>query len=485
MLGYRKRFALAGLATLVAIAVPATAFASAPNDSVGSSAARTDAAPRPSQGPGHGVIANLWSWNWNSIASECETVLGPAGYAAVWVAPPAESLAHPDGNWWDIYQPYSYELSGRFGDRAAFAAMTDACNDAGVEVYTDAVINHTAEVAGVGYNGTELTDKYDSAMYTRADYNVDACDHPISNWDDVWEVQHCELLSLPDLKTSSESVRATITGYLNTQLELGVSGFRVDAAKHMPADEIATIVDQLQPTYDGDEPFVFHEVFPGSVPSPDEYFGSGKVLDFSYADQVKAAFQSDIAQLEGFGSDGLLPAENSVSFVTNHDTERDGRHLSYRDGETTVLANIFQLAWKRTAPTIYAGFEFSDTDASPPADGDGFVTDTDCSAGWACLNRDPRIVGMVGWHNQVGDAEVTGFQSPQANLIGFGRGSAGFVAINNNEKEVAANFRTDVPDGTYCNVVDDCQTEVSVSGGTASLTLPAKSAIAFHPTAQP
>ncbi|MFD7877344.1 hypothetical protein ACFV5G_25120 [Streptomyces sp. NPDC059766] len=38
------------------------------------------------------VIANLWEWNWDSIASECTNVLGPAGYGAVQVAPPAESL---------------------------------------------------------------------------------------------------------------------------------------------------------------------------------------------------------------------------------------------------------------------------------------------------------------------------------------------------------------------------------------------------------
>jgi alpha-amylase len=438
------------------------------------------ATPTYAAAPEDGVIANLWSWNWRSVAAECTNVLGPAGYAAVWVAPPAESFAHPNGNWWDVYQPYSYQLNGRFGDQAEFTAMTGACNAAGVEVYTDAVVNHTADQTGVGYAGTVLSDEYESAMYTRADYNVDVCDHPIQNWDDVWEVQHCELLSLPDLKTSSESVRAELASYLNSQIELGVSGFRIDAAKHMPAGELAAIVDQLRPTHDGEAAFVFHEVFPGSVPAPDEYYGSGKVLDFFYADQVKAAFQSDITQLENFGDDGLLPAEHSVSFVTNHDTERNGRHLTYKDGDTAVLANVFQLAWKRTAPTIYAGFEFENPDGSPPADANGFVTDTDCSNGWACLNRDPRIIGMVGWHNAVGDADVTNWQAPQSNVIGFGRGQVGFVALNNTTGAVRSDFDTGLPDGTYCNVADDCGTSVTVTGGRATLDLPAKGVVAFH-----
>ncbi|WP_258534763.1 alpha-amylase family protein [Streptomyces sp. PT12] len=425
------------------------------------------------------VIANLWAWNWRSVAAECTDVLGPAGYGAVWVAPPAESFAHPEGAWWDIYQPYSYELNGRFGSQDDFAAMADACNAAGVKVYTDAVINHTAAQPGTSYGGTQLTDKYAPPMYERADYNVDVCSRTISNWNDTWEVQNCELLGLPDLKTGDADVRASIAGYLNSQIALGVSGFRVDAAKHIPAGDLEAIVGQLDATADGSAPFVFHEVFPGATPQPDEYYGSGRVLDFTYADQLKAAFQGDIASLADFGP-GLLPAENSVSFVTNHDTERDGRHLTYRDGDTAVLANVFQLGWNHSTPTVYAGFEFEGRDDSPPADADGFVTDTDCASGWYCLNRDPRITGMVAWHNAVGDAEVTDAQSPQGNVLGFGRGANGFVAINNGTEAVSAEFTTAVPDGTYCNVLDDCGTEVTVTGGRVSIELPAKSAVAFH-----
>lgn len=435
-------------------------------------------APAPAAAGGD-VITNLWSWNWKSVATECTEVLGPTGYAAVWVAPPAESLAHPDGAWWDIYQPYSYQLDGRLGSQADFAAMTKACGDAGVKVYTDAVINHTSAMPGTGYNGTQITDKYQPPMFQRGDYNVDVCDREISDYNDTWEVQNCELLGLPDLKTGSPEVRAKIAGYLNSQIELGVSGFRVDAAKHMPAADLEAIVGQLNQTADGSDPYVFHEVFPGGVPSPEEYYGSGKVLDFSVGDQLKSAFQGDIGQLTDFRPG--LPAENSVSFVTNHDTERDGRHLTYQDGDTAVLANVFQLGWKGAPPTVYAGFEFGGRDDSPPANGDGRVTDTDCSSGWYCLDRDPRITGMVGWRNAVGDAEVTDTQSPQGNVLGLGRGDRGFVAINNGTQEVTAEFTTQVADGEYCNVLDDCASTVSVSGGTASITLPAKGAVAFHP----
>ena len=72
-----------------------------------------DAAPagKPSSA-GHDVIANLWEWNWRSIARECVTVLGPKGYGGVQVAPPQDSVKRTElGNgsdtvlhpWWEVY----------------------------------------------------------------------------------------------------------------------------------------------------------------------------------------------------------------------------------------------------------------------------------------------------------------------------------------------------------------------------------------------
>jgi len=95
------------------------------------------------------VVANLFEWNWPSVAHECQTVLGPKGYAAVQVAPPQDSLSrtatdstpvlHP---WWEVYQPVDYHLTSRMGNEAQFKSMVRTCRAAGVKVIVDAVINH-------------------------------------------------------------------------------------------------------------------------------------------------------------------------------------------------------------------------------------------------------------------------------------------------------------------------------------------------------
>ena len=47
------------------------------------------------------VFVHLFEWKWTDIASECESVLGPAGFAAVQVSPPQEHSITPSFDWSD------------------------------------------------------------------------------------------------------------------------------------------------------------------------------------------------------------------------------------------------------------------------------------------------------------------------------------------------------------------------------------------------
>ena len=169
-----------------------------------------------------------------------------------------------------------------------------------------------------------------------------------------------------------------------------------------------------------------------------------------------------------------------MSFVTNHDTERNGLHLSYKDGDIYKLANLFQLAYKWSTPTVYASWEWAQSDQAPP-NSSGFVTNTDCSgSAWYCLDRDTAVVGMVAWHNATDSAEVSNWQTMSSNVIGFGRGGKGFFALNNGSSSATYTFTTGMADGTYANVIDGGAGKVTVSGGSASITIPANSAVAFY-----
>ena len=59
------------------------------------------------------------------------------------------------------------------------------------------------------------------------------------------QVRNCRLVSLLDLKLSSGYVRGKIISYLNTLVNIGVAGFRVDAAKHMWPADLQLIYDNI------------------------------------------------------------------------------------------------------------------------------------------------------------------------------------------------------------------------------------------------
>jgi len=111
--------------------------------------------PAAQAAPRRDVVANLWEWNWSSVANECTTVLGPQGYGAVQVAPPQDSLSRsgpePVHPWWEVYQPVDYNLTSRMGDESQFRSMVNACRRAGVRVIVDAVINHMTGQGDVSY----------------------------------------------------------------------------------------------------------------------------------------------------------------------------------------------------------------------------------------------------------------------------------------------------------------------------------------------
>ena len=67
----------------------------------------------------------------------------------------------------------------------------------------------------------------------------------IVDFDDLYELQNCELVDLTDLNTGSEKVRVNLAGFLNDLLSVGVAGFRIDAAKHMPLPARALVFVSL------------------------------------------------------------------------------------------------------------------------------------------------------------------------------------------------------------------------------------------------
>jgi len=439
------------------------------------------------------VIVHLFEWPWASVASECTNVLGPKGFGGVQVSPPQEHVVLPSKGypWWQDYQPVSYQLAGRRGDRAAFANMVQTCHAAGVKIYDDAVINHMAggTSTGPGSNGSAYTHyDYPAVPYGYGDFHH--CgrygDDDIRAWQDRWEVQNCELVDLADLATESSYVRGKLTAYLGDLVSLGVDGFRVDAAKHIPVADLQAIFDPVP----GD-PYVYQEVIeggPGEI-SPTEFTGIGDVTEFRYGDVVGNAFKDgNLSNLNTLAGQMLLASGDAIAFVDNHDTQRNGRaKLTYKNGSSYAMAEAFMIAWPYGVPQVMSSFSFTNSDAGPPAASDGTTTPVSCGNGWECEHRWRTTANMVGLRNAAAGAPVTNWWSNGYDQIAFGRGSAAFVAFNRNGSALTRTFQTSLPAGTYCDVMSGdfsagtCTgTTYSVdSSGLVTATVPANGVLAL------
>jgi alpha-amylase len=466
------------------------------------------------------VFVHLFEWKWNDIASECETVLGPAGFRAVQVSPPQEHSITPSFDWSERYQPVSYSVEkSRSGTGAEFASMVARCKAAGVDIYVDAVINHmtNSPSPGVGSNGTAYTKYSYPGLYTEADF------HPpcsITNYNSAANVQECELFGLPDLNTGSATVRQKIAGYLLMLARLGVAGFRIDAAKHIQQvelDEIFKLVNNTLASEGRPIPYVFLEVIAGQGEAIQarDYYGEGyssggaaDITEFTFVgvgDKFTNLGSQRLYQLNPNGSAGnqfspsawgLMASDKAVVFLQNHDTQHQGG-ISYRDGNLFRLANVWMLAQPYGYPSILSAYAFNrpaQNSMGPPSDAGGNTLPLSCSASletavvgkWVCEHRDPYLLRMVGFRHRVAGSDQNHWWDNGANAIAFSRGDKGFVAINRESTPLSVTIPTGLPAGTWCDLLSGgklgggCAGTALVvdAGGNVAVTLAAGTAVA-------
>ena len=167
----------------------------------------------------------------------------------------------------------------------------------------------------------------------------------------------------------------------------------MDAAKYVSQEDLLALRARVHQTVDHEDPLWALDVEPGGtgVLRPRAFLETGTLLGYDYAARLRKAFKGStpggkgaIASLRGLDKDAaLLPSGSTTVFVVNHETERRGGSLSYRDGATNLLAHHFLLAYPYGRPQVYSAFTWDKRDDSPPSDALGKINDTDCGEGWS------------------------------------------------------------------------------------------------------
>jgi hypothetical protein len=320
--------------------------------------------------------------------------------------------------------------------------------------------------------------------------------------------------------------------YLQNLLDMGVAGFRIDAAKHMPAHDVYAILNGLQ-RLDGSPPYIFQEVIEASHEPVKafEYTPSGAVTEFRYSEQIGNVFNCGgfLSTLNGFES-GFLASPFAVVFTDNHDNQRGHGAggaciLDHRNGyDLYNLGNIFMLAYPYGYPKVMSSYYWSNNpssdagdDKGPPSTNDGGTTwgsgfgpdtrpvyaagqvagddpahcaDSYEDGKWVCEHRRAEIAHMVQFRAVTAGEAVTDWWA-DSDHIAFGRGDKGFVAINRTGINATTTYATSLAQGDYCDIISGQRTAdgsactgntvtVNSSGQIVGYTLDSMTAFAIH-----
>lgn len=383
----------------------------------------------------------------------------------------------------------SYKLVTRSGHEGDLADMITRCNNVGVRVYPDIVVNHMTAITGVGTAGSTSDPSnrdYPGVPYTDGDFNSPKCG--IQDYQDPIQVRNCELSGLRDLNQTVPYVRDKIVELLNRLVDLGVAGFRFDAAKHMWPQDLAVIYQRIKTLNAshgfkvGAKPFIFQEVIDlgNEAISKNEYTPLGVVTEFSFSDAIGRVFRGlvQLKKLKNFGQPwGFMSSENALVFVDNHDNQRGhgaggSDILTYKNDRQYKMATAFKLAYTYGIVRVMSSYDFpeSNTDLGPPKDSAGNIVsptiqkDGSCQRPWICEHRWRQISSMINFSNTAGNAPVQNWWDNGNNQIAFGRGNRAFAAWNGDDSDMKVRLQTGLPTGAYCDIISGKRVGNSCSG---------------------
>ncbi len=298
------------------------------------------------------------------------------GIGGIWLMP-----VHPSSSYHKYNVEDYYAIDPKYGTMEDFEALIAACDQLGIKVIMDLVVNHSGSAHPWFQSlcqylrSLDKDEEADPAECKYVDY-YNLRKDPATGYAQVstssyyYECQFSH--EMPDLNLGSEAVRAEIRDIMEFWLGKGVSGFRLDAAKEFYSGQTqknVEVLSFLQQTAASikEDAYMVAEVWEGFSTVADYYqsgitslfnfpFGNsnGKIVDVlrsagnpskvtTYATALEKA---DQAYLANHGSYIDAP------FLSNHDVGRIASFVS-QDEAKTKLAGAMNLFMGGSAFVYY------------------------------------------------------------------------------------------------------------------------------------
>jgi glycosidase len=323
------------------------------------------------------------------------------GVTGIWLMPINPS---PSYHGYDVTD--YLEINPDYGTMEDFNQFLEEAHSRGIVVIIDLVLNHSSTEHPWFQASTDPASKY------REYYNWSESKPPQVGWHE-WRESGDYYYGLfwygmPDLNYGSQAVTDEMFAVVRFWLEeVGVDGFRLDAAKHLIED--GAINDNTPATHDWYQSFhdFYKEITPNGMTIGEIWDISFNVVEYLQGDELDIAFNFDLAEAylhaAKTGTASRLysmirldipryPPLQFGAFLTNHDQNRVMSQLASEDKSRVAAALLLT---GPGVPFIYYGEELGMMGIKPDEDirtpmqwrsiaHGGFTTGTP----WRSVNRD-------------------------------------------------------------------------------------------------
>lgn len=395
------------------------------------------------------VILHAFDWPYALVTARAKQI-AETGYKSVLVSPAMASYKSEHGTpWWQRYQPQDYRIiDNQLGNKQDFIEMINTLAAFDIFVYVDVVFNHMAnesmQRSDLQYPSTLQLQEYaqDHDYYQQqrlfgdlsqplfqAEDFVEA--FGIQDWEDIWQVQNGRITGGeqdPGLPTLSDNahVVAMQRAYLKSMKDLGVKGFRIDAAKHMTLEHLKKVwtKDIVSDVH------IFGEIITDGGATKAEYelflqpflsqthLGAYDFPLFQTLFDAMAPEGSLTALIDPYCFGLALSQHRAITFAITHDIPNNDVFANLvMDEVQEALAYSYVLGRDGGVPLVY-----SDLNPSGLVDRNGAPRWQDA---WCSSDMKARIAFYHQVHGQ-------GMQVLEASddILVFSRGDKGIVALN-------------------------------------------------------
>lgn len=293
------------------------------------------------------------------------------GIQGIWLTP---IFASPSYHKYDVTD--YYQIDSKFGTMNDLQELINECHKRDIKIILDLVINHTgnnnawfANFVRAHENNDVESPYYDYYTYYKAEE-----ERPIGTYKKIGtstDLYECNFSTdMPELNFDNEEVRAKVLEIAKYYLDMGVDGFRFDAAKYIyySDNEKSALfwkwyVEELKKIKS--DIYIVGEVWSADAIT-DIYFEqglscfnftvsgiSGRIATAAKGGSVSAYtsyVENYLNKIKGLHDDSML-----MQFITNHDMDRAAGFLSVSDGYMHMAANLYILS--NGSPFIYYGEE--------------------------------------------------------------------------------------------------------------------------------